>query len=99
MRGCHDWEALMTVRRAFIRVAFAACLATFAAGAPAQDGLKLFDAHLNYNQEPSPFYPLEKVLEIFRRNGVTGILATSRPSIPGPRRHPDLVRRPRLSSN
>ena len=42
--------------------------------------LDIFDAHLHYNQEPAPFYPLEKVLEIFRRNGVSGILATSRPN-------------------
>ncbi len=42
--------------------------------------LEIFDAHLHYNQEPAPFYPLDKVLEIFRRNGVTGILATSRPN-------------------
>jgi hypothetical protein len=42
--------------------------------------LELFDAHLHYNQEPNPFYPLDKVLEVFRRNGVTGILATSRPN-------------------
>ena len=42
--------------------------------------LKIFDAHLHYNQEPNPFYSLDKVLEIFRRNNVTGILATSRPN-------------------
>jgi hypothetical protein len=42
--------------------------------------LEIFDAHLPYNQEPTPLYPLETVLEIFRRNGVTGILATSRPN-------------------
>jgi hypothetical protein len=47
---------------------------------PAQAPLELFDAHLHYNQEPNPFYPLDKVLEIFKRNGVTGILATSRPN-------------------
>ena len=46
----------------------------------AQQRLELFDAHLHYNQEPNPFYPLDKVLEVFRRNGVTGILATSRPN-------------------
>ncbi len=51
-----------------------------APAAPAQATLKIFDAHLHYNQEPNPFYPLDKVLEIFRRNGVTGILATSRPN-------------------
>jgi hypothetical protein len=47
--------------------------------APAQQ-LKIFDAHLHYNQEPNPFYSLDKVLEVFRRNGVAGILATSRPN-------------------
>ena len=51
-----------------------------AAAAQAQQRLELFDAHLHYNQEPNPFYPLDKVLEVFRRNGVTGILATSRPN-------------------
>src|SRR6187551_135643 len=45
-----------------------------------QQDIKIFDAHLHYNQEPNPFYPLDKVLEIFRRNNVTGILATSRPN-------------------
>jgi hypothetical protein len=42
--------------------------------------IEIFDAHLHYNQEPAPFYPLDKVLEIFKRNGITGILATSRPN-------------------
>ncbi len=68
----------------------AARLAAFLAGAAillaggdapvAQTRLDLFDAHLHYNQEPNPFYPLDKVIEIFRRNGVTGILANSRPN-------------------
>jgi hypothetical protein len=44
------------------------------------DRLEIFDAHLHYNQEPTPLYSLEQVLQIFRRNGVTGILATSRPN-------------------
>jgi Amidohydrolase len=35
---------------------------------------------MHYNQEPNPFYPLDKLLEVFRRNGVTGVLATSRPN-------------------
>jgi hypothetical protein len=48
-------------------------------GAQAQQ-LKIFDAHLHYNQEPDPFYSLEKVLEVFKRNGVAGILANSRPN-------------------
>jgi hypothetical protein len=46
----------------------------------AQHDIKIFDAHLHYNQEPNPFYSLDKVLEVFRRNNVTGILATSRPN-------------------
>ena len=51
-----------------------------AATAHAQAPLKLFDAHLHYNSEPAPFYSLDKVLEIFRRNSVAGIVATSRPN-------------------
>ena len=50
------------------------------ASAQSESRIEIFDAHLHYNQEPNPFYPLDKVLEIFRRNGVTGILATSRPN-------------------
>ena len=52
----------------------------FGYGATAQERLELFDAHMHYNQEPNPFYPLDKVLEVFKRNGVTGVLATSRPN-------------------
>jgi hypothetical protein len=59
-------------------VVMAALLAP--AGVRAQQPLKIFDAHLHYNQEPNPFYPLDKVLEVFRRNGVAGIVANSRPN-------------------
>jgi predicted TIM-barrel fold metal-dependent hydrolase len=45
-----------------------------------QSRLEIFDAHLHYNQEPTPFYTLEQVLEVFKRNDVTGILANSRPN-------------------
>jgi hypothetical protein len=45
-----------------------------------QAPFKLFDAHLHYNQEPDPFYSLDKVLEVFKRNGVAGIVANSRPN-------------------
>src|SRR5262249_42148274 len=31
-------------------------------------------------QEPNPYYPLERVLDVFRRNNVAGILANSRPN-------------------
>src|SRR5262249_47134286 len=59
-----------------------AVVVAIAAGtaAHAQAPLKLFDAHLHYNAEPTPFYSLDKVLEIFKRNNVAGILATSRPN-------------------
>ena len=42
--------------------------------------IEIFDAHLHYNWEPTPYYPVDKVLELFRRKNVTGILATSRPN-------------------
>ena len=48
--------------------------------AAAQPTLKIFDAHLHYNQEPDPYYPLDRVLDVFRRNGVAGIVANSRPN-------------------
>ena len=63
-------------------IAAAVAIAISAGGMPAraQDRLELFDAHMHWNQEPNPFYPLEQILQIFKRNGVTGILATSRPN-------------------
>ena len=42
--------------------------------------LPLFDAHLHYNWEPTPHFPLERVLALFRQQNVSGILATSRPN-------------------
>ncbi len=41
----------------------------------------IFDAHLHYNWEPKPYYNVEQVLEIFKRNNIKGILATSRPNV------------------
>jgi hypothetical protein len=71
----------MSLSRGIVRLAAAAALALLSTnGALAQQALKIFDAHLHYNQEPTPFYDLDKVLEIFRRNNVTGIVATSRPN-------------------
>ena len=55
-------------------------LLAIASSSPAQQPLAIFDAHMHYNQEPNPFYSPEQVLETFRRNGVTGILAPSRPN-------------------
>lgn len=57
-----------------------AALLIFAPPAQAQYELPIFDAHLHYNWEPKPFYEVDKVLKIFRRNNVRGILATSRPN-------------------
>jgi hypothetical protein len=64
----------------FIAWAIAVAVAWMPARADAQPALKIFDAHLHYNQEPNPYYPLDRVLEVFRRNGVAGILANSRPN-------------------
>src|SRR5262249_58928086 len=62
--------------------ATAAAVIVFAApvGGSAQPTLKIFDAHLHYNQEPNPYYSLDRVLDVFRRNSVAGILANSRPN-------------------
>ena len=57
-----------------------ALAAAAAASAPAPATMPVFDAHLHYNWEPAPYYPLEKVLTLFRQNNVSGILATSRPN-------------------
>jgi hypothetical protein len=57
-----------------------AAFALLAADRVSAQQLKIFDAHLHYNQEPDPLYPLDKVLEVFRRNGVAGIVANSRPN-------------------
>ena len=48
--------------------------------AQAQERIEIFDAHLHYNQEPTPFYSLDQVRDVFRRNGIVGIVATSRPN-------------------
>lgn len=61
-------------------VALAALVLASPAPLRAQQQLEIFDAHMHYNQEPKPFYELDKLLEVFRRNGVTGVLATSRPN-------------------
>ena len=64
----------------FIACAVVAAFMGVPASTVAQPALKIFDAHLHYNQEPSPYYPLDRVLEVFRRNSVAGILANSRPN-------------------
>lgn len=49
-------------------------------GATAQPALKIFDAHMHYNQEPNPTFSLEQVLQVFKRNEIAGILSNSRPN-------------------
>jgi hypothetical protein len=71
-------EGAVTLIRTFLLATLLGAAAAFAA--TAQERLPIFDAHMHYNWEPTPFYPPEKVLEIFRRNGVTGVLSTSRPN-------------------
>jgi hypothetical protein len=46
----------------------------------AQQQIPIFDAHLHYNWEPTPYRPPAETLDIFRKNGVMGVLATSRPN-------------------
>ena len=48
--------------------------------AGAQAPLPIFDAHLHYNDEAAAAFPVAEVMRIFRANGVTALLATSRPN-------------------
>ena len=66
--------------RRFKWIVALAALATVPLSAQAQQRIEIFDAHLHYNQEPKPFYSLDQVRDVFRRNGITGIVATSRPN-------------------
>jgi hypothetical protein len=69
---------LKTAIGAFVTMAIGGWLSL--APARAADDLPIFDAHLHYNQEAFSPFPVPKVLELFRRNGVRGILANSRPN-------------------
>jgi hypothetical protein len=42
--------------------------------------LPIFDAHLHYNREPDARLPVERVFALLEANGVSGILANSRPN-------------------
>jgi hypothetical protein len=63
-----------------VALLLAAVLALLPNAGSSQPRLKIFDAHLHYNQEPDAFFRLEQVLEVFRRNDVVGIVANSRPN-------------------
>src|SRR5262245_5014977 len=63
----------------FVTVAVFAALAP-AGAAVAQQPIKIFDSHLHYNYDPSPFYSVSMVLDVLRRSHVAGIVANSRPN-------------------
>jgi predicted TIM-barrel fold metal-dependent hydrolase len=50
------------------------------AAACGAEPLPVFDAHLHYNEEAAARYPVAQALEVFRKNGVKGVLANSRPN-------------------
>jgi Amidohydrolase len=64
------------------KVAFALAIVAGLSTMPARadDRIEIFDAHLHYNWEPTPYYSLERVLALFKEHRITGILATSRPN-------------------
>src|SRR5262245_13448199 len=72
---CVKIVALATVLAAFVSLEGRA-----QAVLKTQASVKIFDAHLHYNQEPDPFHSLHKVLEAFKLNGVAGSVANSRPN-------------------
>jgi hypothetical protein len=68
------------MKRRFKWIAALAALAAASLTVQAQQRIEIFDTHLHYNQEPKPFFSLDQVRDVFRRNGIIGIVATSRPN-------------------
>ena len=62
------------------RLPVAAWVLALCMPAGAQAPQELFDVHLHYNDEAATAYPVAEVLRLFRADGVTAILATSRPN-------------------
>lgn len=69
--------AMKLMRRMMTASLLATAMMTDAA---AVEPLRVFDAHMHYNIEAREPYPPAKVLEIFRKNNVRGILGNSRPN-------------------
>jgi hypothetical protein len=67
-------------RRLCIAVLVVAGMLAAADTSRADEPIEIFDAHLHYNWEPTPYYRLDAVLALFKKHRVTGILATSRPN-------------------
>jgi hypothetical protein len=53
---------------------------SFVLPAAASEVLPIFDAHLQYNDDATAVYPVQEVLKRFRDDGVTAILANTRPN-------------------
>ena len=75
----------MRVIKAVVGLVFGAALgitnpSNAQVSATQQEPIEIFDAHLHYNWEPTPFYTLDQVHALFKQHRVTGILATSRPN-------------------
>jgi hypothetical protein len=68
------------MKRCFKWIATLVALVTVPLIAQAQQQIEIFDTHLHYNQEPRPFYSLDQVRDVLRRNRIIGIIATSRPN-------------------
>ena len=75
----HRTRSPLRARHVLLALLLAVAAAPVARAADAVT-LPIFDAHLHYNWESVPHFPLEKVLALFREQNVTGILATSRPN-------------------
>jgi len=71
---------IMRRARLLLSVIAAGVLSLLSAPVRSQEPLEIFDAHLHYNWEPKPFLAQAEVIALFKRNRVTGILATSRPN-------------------
>jgi Tat protein secretion system quality control protein TatD with DNase activity len=74
---------LFSLRNFVIHCNLAAAIAGLvhsSASVAAAPVMPIFDAHMHYNIEARVEYPPEKVLEIFKRNNVRGIIANSRPN-------------------
>ena len=55
-------------------------LALFASSVHAQQRLPLFDAHMHYNAEARSLLSPEQVIALWRKTGISAVLATSRPN-------------------
>lgn len=67
--------------RHIILLAVLACGVGSAHPVEAEEPIEIFDAHLHYNWEPTPYLQPAEVIALFKKNRVTGILATSRPNV------------------